>query len=135
MMGQRLAKRGVNPDLILSSPAKRALKTARIIGNEIGSPKGDIHTDKRIYEADVDDLLHVIHAIDDVFRTVMLIGHNPGFHTMSYFLTNYPVDNIPTCGVFEVELDVNSWSRVAEGSGKFISFDYPKNLQPNLATK
>ncbi len=51
MMGRRLAKRGVNPDLILSSPAKRALKTARIIGSEIGSPKGDIHTDKRIYEA------------------------------------------------------------------------------------
>ena len=128
MMGRRLAKRGVTTDLILSSPAKRALATARIIGGELGSPMGDIRTDKRIYEANLADLLHVIHEIDDVARTVILIGHNPGFNSMSYFLTSYAVNNIPSCGVFEVELNVNSWSDVAEGSGKFISFDYPKNF-------
>src|SRR5438270_6969509 len=59
-MGKRLAKREVMPDLILSSPAKRALKTAKIIAKKLDYKLADIVVNERLYETGADDLLHVI---------------------------------------------------------------------------
>ena len=42
MMGERLAKRQVRPDLILSSPARRAFSTAEIIAKELNYRAEDI---------------------------------------------------------------------------------------------
>lgn len=124
-MGRRLAKAGILPDLIISSPARRAYNTAMIIAVEIGYDK-EIQKDKTIYEAATSDLLEVIRAIDDKYKVVMMIGHNPAFTSLSYYLTRHSVTNIPTAGVFTIDFSKDSWADVSQGSGKFISFDYPK---------
>jgi phosphohistidine phosphatase len=127
VLGKRLKKSKVKLDLVLSSPAKRALKTAKIIAKELGFPKKQIVTDEFLYNASVSTLLNVIQNIDDTFQQVMLVGHNPGLTDLAQYLTNVQIDNIPTCGVFCMDFDHPSWQEVAEGKGKFVFFNYPKH--------
>ena len=63
-MGKRLAKRDVKPDLIVSSPALRALTTAQLIADEIGYPHKHIVVDDRLYASSAGDLLAIIRALD-----------------------------------------------------------------------
>jgi len=125
-MAQRLKKYGVKPELIISSPAKRALKTARLIAKEIDFPRKKIAADDLIYEADVSTLIEVIKKIDDSFSYVMMFGHNPAFTQLAEYLTNHQVYNIPTCGVFCVDFNMNSWKEISNGKGVLHFFDYPK---------
>ncbi len=65
VMGQRLAARGVKPDLIVTSPAKRARKTAKVFAKELGYPKDEIVVEERVYEGGVEDLWDIIRGTDD----------------------------------------------------------------------
>ena len=127
-MGKRLKKHDVKPDLIISSPAKRALKTAKIIAQEIGYPTKKIYTNESIYDAAPLSLLNTIRNIDDLYDQVMLFGHNSITELARYF-TKYQVENVPTCGIFCIGFDLDSWEAVSEGKGDFIFFDYPKKHQ------
>ena len=126
LMGKVLKKAGVKPDLILTSPAERAVATARIIADKIGYPKDDIIEDGAIYGAGVNDLLKVIHGIDDSFDSAMMFGHNPAFHELAEALTDRTMEKFPTCAVFCVEFDAGSWKDVARKGGTFKFFDCPK---------
>jgi len=64
-MGKRLAKRDVKPDLILSSPARRALTTAEFIAKKLNYKRKDIVVDDRLYAGAVHDLLNVVHKLGD----------------------------------------------------------------------
>jgi phosphohistidine phosphatase len=129
LMGRRLKKKKEHPDLIISSPAKRAIKTAKIIAKQLDYPKKKIVVKENIYEASTDDLLEVIRNIDDKFTNVYLFGHNPGFNNLSYYLTKKDVDNIPTCGIFAIEFEIESWAYVKKGGGIFVYFDFPKQRE------
>src|SRR5258708_16217937 len=76
-MGKRLAKRDVKPDLILSSPARRALTTAEVIAEKLDYKLKDIVVDNRLYAGGADDLLNVIHQLRDKFEPVILFCPNP----------------------------------------------------------
>ncbi len=128
-MGERLNKYDVQLDLIISSPAKRALSTAKIIAKEIGCPKKKIVANESVYMAGVPSLLNTIQGIDDSHSRVMFFGHNPGLTELAVYLSNYHVDNIPTCGIFCTDFDVDSWKEVSKGTGSFAFFDYPKKHQ------
>jgi phosphohistidine phosphatase len=126
-MGQRLAERQFKPDCIIASPARRAITTAYLVADEIGFAREKIILNEHIYDAAVSDLVGVIQQIDESCNDVMLVGHNPGFTELSTYLTNTPIENIPTTGVFCIELAVQTWADVAQGSGVMVFFDYPKN--------
>ncbi len=126
-MGKRLKEQHkANPDLILSSPAKRALRTAKIIAKEIDYPKGKIEIKDSLYGSGVEAMLNVIQYLDDSLDEVMLFGHNPDLTSLANYLSNHEVDNIPTCGIFCVDFDIQSWQDVGKGKGIFKFFDYPK---------
>ncbi|MCU0646291.1 MAG: histidine phosphatase family protein [bacterium] len=126
-MGKRLKKEhNVKSDLILSSPAKRAIGTARIIAKAIGYPKEKIEIKDSLYGSGVTAMLNVIQYLDDSLNEVMLFGHNPDHTSLANYLSNQQVDNIPTCGVFCVDFDIQSWQDVKKGEGIFKFFDYPK---------
>src|SRR6202045_3243810 len=76
-MGKKLAKRDVTPDLILSSPARRALTTAEIIAKKLDYKPKDIVVVDRLYAGAVHGLLDVVHKLGDKLERVMLFGHNP----------------------------------------------------------
>ena len=125
-MGNILNEKGIMPDLIISSPAVRAYTTARIIAEEIGYPPEKIETNEDIYEASAGEILDIINGIEDHNNTVMIFGHNPGFTSLSNYLSGKFIDNIPTCGISIIEFDVDKWEDVVLNGGKLISFEFPK---------
>lgn len=129
-MGQRLKENKAGIDVIISSPAQRTLKTAKIIAREIDFPVKKIVKKDSVYLADVPTLVKVIRKISDKHHQAMLFGHNPGLTTLANFLVNgEQVENIPTCGIFCIEFEIDSWKKVEQGIGKMLFFDYPKKPQ------
>jgi len=124
-MGERLAKRDVKPDLILSSPATRALMTAEIIAKKLAYKRKDIVVDDRLYAVQANDLLDVIHKLSDELKRVMLFGHNPELTELAHRLSG-EITHLPTCAVAELTFDVKSWSRVGKIKPVKAALDYPK---------
>lgn len=125
-MGKRLARAGVRPDLITSSPAVRALTTAQKIAGELGIKKSKIDINEDIYTFNAEGLLEAIRGLDDKQNTVMLVGHNPATTILLNELSGADIDNVPTCGVARLEMNTDSWAQVKSGSAELVSFDYPK---------
>jgi len=125
-MGKRLAKAGIRPDLITSSPAVRALTTAEKIAEEFGIKKSKIDVNENIYTFNAEGLLEVIKGLDDKLNTVMLVGHNPATTVLLNELSGADIDNVPTCGVAQLEMNTDSWAQVKKGGAELVSFDYPK---------
>ena len=124
-MGQRLAKRDAKLDLLVSSPALRALTTAHLIADEIGYKREDIVVDDRLYASSPDDLLAVIRALDNKLDRVMLIGHNPEFSDLAHRLSSEIVD-MPTSAVAEYNFDTQAWTDIGEVEPAKTVLDYPK---------
>lgn len=125
-MGKRLKEREVAPDLMLSSPANRALTTCKEIATILGYSFDRIKTDKRIYHADEAALYDVLKELNDTQKVVMLFGHNPGFTYFANSLFNERIMNIPTCGIVAGQLKVKSWQEIKAGCGNLTFFDFPK---------
>ncbi len=125
-MGKRLKEGGAKPDMIVTSPAKRAVKTAREIAKALGFPARKIVEEMAVYEASLYDLLAVVRKIPDTYGEVIMVGHNPGFSDLAGYLVSDSNVYMPTCAVFRVDLDIHSWVRVTAGLGRMVSYDYPK---------
>jgi phosphohistidine phosphatase len=115
----------VKPDLLISSPAARARKTAVTIAEIIEYPKSKIIIEENIYESSSTELINMIQGFDDKYDSVMMFGHNPGFTMLNNFLTESFIDNIPTCGVVGIRFN-SSWKKIDGASGKAFLFIYPK---------
>jgi len=124
-MGKRLAKRDVKPDLLVSSPALRALTTAELMADEIGYERKRIVLDDALYASSADGLLAVIRALDKKHDRVMLFGHNPEFTELAHRLSSDIVD-MPTCAVAEFRFDTKKWSDVGELEPAESTLDHPQ---------
>jgi len=128
LMGVFLKNKRISPDLILSSPAKRAIQTAKILARELEYPHEKIQTNQHIYLADSDTLVNILQNVSDESQRLMLIGHNPGLTHLANHLADANIANIPTTGIVEIHFDVNHWQHISAMSGKLASFDFPKKL-------
>lgn len=124
-MGKRLDRHGVKPDLIVSSPALRALTTAQLIADEIGYPRKNIAVDERLYASSPEGLLAVICALDDKLDRVMLFGHNPEFADLAHRLSSDIID-MPTCAVAEFRFDAKAWADVGGIGPAKVKLDAPR---------
>ena len=126
-MGARLARRKDRPDLIVSSPAVRALETARIVARKLDYPRKDITVKERLYGAGIVELLDVIRHADESVATLMLFGHNPGLTELANHLGPREIPNLPTCGVLHLRFETDTWSVVGYARGDEVLFDFPKS--------
>jgi phosphohistidine phosphatase len=126
-IGKRLAMRGVNPDLIITSPAKRAAATARRIAEEISYPKSKIIKEENFYHGTIQEVITIVQKLEDHVNSLMIFGHNPGLTDLANYLSSADIYNIPTCGVVEIDFDIASWKMLGSKTGKLINFDFPKN--------
>lgn len=124
-IGKRLAKRDLKPDLILSSPAVRALATAEIIARKLDYRRKDIVVDDRLYAVEANDLLEVIRTLGDRLKSVMIFGHNPALVELAQQLSR-EITDMPTCAVAEFRFDAKSWSEIGEIEPAKVALDYPK---------
>lgn len=128
-MGQRLKARGELPDIMLSSPARRATQTTEIIATELSHPLEAIIFREAIYEAGVSDLLDIIQNLDARYESAMLIGHNPSLTWVINQLTGEHIANAPTCSIATLRTFSPRWEDSSSGATDLLDFDYP-NKQP-----
>jgi phosphohistidine phosphatase len=125
-MGRRMLAQGHKPDLIISSPAKRARMTAKRIARELEFNKSDIVTDPDLYFAGIRSMLNVLEVLDNDYRKVMIVGHNPSMTSFLNMLCDSSVDNMPTCAIAVVGFDIETWRDLYLAEGELLGYDYPK---------
>ena len=126
-MGRRLLANGDVPDLIISSPAKRAITTARMVAREIAYPEARIIGEPKLFHAGSSQILAIVNSLQTLADHVMICGHNPGFTDLANMLGDTRIDNMPTAAIFCVDFDIECWSELTAGTGRFLYFDMPRN--------
>lgn len=127
LMAHRLLDKKIKIDAFISSPAKRAKKTASIFAKEYKMDKKDILLAEELYAAEANVFFGVIRNTNDKFDSIALFSHNPGLTDFANLLSDVRIDNIPTCGVFAVKADAKHWADFKDAKKDFWFFDYPKH--------
>lgn len=125
-MAKRLLKKGISIDAFISSPAKRARKTAEAFIKEYGEKKGHIFFLDQLYLASPPVFTEVIKETGDEYDTIAVFSHNEGITQFANTLTDVRADNIPTCGIFAIKIKTSHWKDFADAEKEFWFFDYPK---------
>jgi phosphohistidine phosphatase len=127
-MGKRLKARHAHPDLIVSSHAARAQRTAELVAKALGIKRKEVRIERALYMASPDDILAVVAALEDSLSCVLLVGHNPGLtELVNRLLPELKLDNLPTSGAVAIDLSTTSWRSAATAGAKLAYYDYPKN--------
>lgn len=134
-MGAFMARHGIAPQLILCSPAVRARQTlALVLPHLPGNPR--IVYEDALYLASAAALLKRLRKVAANVRHVMLIGHDPGLHSLAQQLAGTGTrqdlqalaEKFPTGGLAVLVLAARAWSGVKRGAGRLELFMAPKRL-------
>lgn len=136
LMGAEIARIGFSPDLVLCSSAVRARMTYDLVQPLIKPAPRDVVFEAGLYMAHARDLLHRINEISDSTRSVLMVGHNPGFHELSVALIGDVVpeaerlgkSKFPTCSLAIYTFDTEHWADVAPRKGHVVHFATPRGL-------
>lgn len=129
-MGEMMYRKNFQPNVIISSPAKRAKQTA-ILVKESAQISGKIYYDERIYEASPYRLLQIISEFDEKADSVMLVGHNPGLENLVKILTG-EIQAMPTAALAIIDLNIEKWNEVSQECGTLRVLIRPKEDVENL---
>ena len=124
IMSARLRKKS-SIEAIISSTALRAFATANSIAEGIGFPVESVTLNSDIYLAGPIKLLEIVRNLDDRMGEVMLVCHNPTITEFANCMLGAIIDNIPTCGLVKLKLNINSWVYTEFEKGTLLDFDYP----------
>lgn len=125
-MARRLRALEAIPDLLITSAAKRARKTAEAFAEELDISKKDIIELKELYLAGRLDFVSAIKKIPDTSSVVAIFSHNPGITEFANSLTNTRVDDMPTCSIYALTIDTEKWRDFESAHKQFLFFNYPK---------
>jgi phosphohistidine phosphatase len=128
-MGKRLARRQMRVDLMLSSPARRAIKTARLIAAKLDYKRKDILVVERLYPGAVSDLLKIVRGLGNKVDRVMLVGHHPAISQLAHRFSS-DIAHMPTCAVAHFEFDATKWRDVRRSVLAAASFERPRRRPP-----
>ncbi len=129
VMAKRLLQKKIGIDAFVSSPAKRAKKTAALFCTSYGISEEGIIYVSALYHAPAGIFYEVISHLDDPFNTVAIFGHNPGItQFVNELVPAIKLVNMPTCAVFAVQADTDKWLAFNKSEKEFLFFDYPKKV-------
>jgi len=126
-MVNKLIELNIFPDLIVSSPAKRAKSTTNIIVPQIGYRK-DIVYDQRVYESNMINLKKIVKNVDNKNDTLFLVGHNPGLNMLAEEFCGF-LKNIATTGIVIIHFNCDDWGEISNKNSSFIDYIYPKKYK------
>jgi len=135
VMGRYLAEELLLPDLVLISPALRTAETWHLVAPMLPEKPGT-HVEPRIYEAKPERLLRVVQETEPGVRTLLMIGHNPGFEEFAALLTGHGdryasarmAQKYPTCGLAVLDFAIEDWRDVEARGARLDRFVTPASL-------
>jgi len=107
-LATKLVKKDIGFDLILTSPAIRAITTAQIISNRLDHKQRFLEVDKKLYQADCTTLLTIASKLHKKIKSVMLVGHNPALEDFAAYMTGESV-SMQTCSLIEFTFELKDW--------------------------
>ena len=126
-MARRVIKRRERIDLFVSSPAVRAKKTCQLFCREFDENVNDIVYLEQLYHASSETLYEIVRNLPNKYSYVAVFCHNPGITDfVNSLCENVRVDNVPTAGVFAVDMDIREWKDFKPRKCSYKFFDYPK---------
>lgn len=127
LMAELLKRKLVVPDVLISSPAVRALQTCYYFADAMGIDHTSIIQDIAIYEAHPDDLQDTVSNFKPEWNTVFMFGHNPGYTMFANrFVKGIRFDNVPTCGIVKIVNDSSYWVDFVPGKATVAEWFFPK---------
>lgn len=115
----------VVPDHIIASPAERTTRTAEIFADQLKFDSEKIVYVEQLYEGRMQEYLNTINAIENQFKTVFLVGHNPIISYMAEYLTGEELGDVPTSGVVSISFTSDNWAEVSKKSGELLKYQSP----------
>jgi phosphohistidine phosphatase len=113
-MARRLMELQLLPDLIISSPARRAAQTAEIVARELALLPRIIRYEEVLYLAGAQDILQLVRTIGPRVPHLMIVGHNPGISDAAHLLAQgEEVIGLETAAVCTITFDTDQWSALA----------------------
>lgn len=97
------------PQLIICSPAKRAIQTAEIVADTLNLPNNIIIPKNSLYNNDLNSYLDTIYQVDDDIRKLIIVGHNPSISMLAALLTNSEVNSMKTATILGLEIISKRW--------------------------
>ena len=134
-MAAYMAAQGLQPELILCSPAVRARQTlALVLPRLAGQPS--VEFEEGLYLASSSALLARIRKVRGNTDCLLLVGHDPGTHGLAVELSGRgaPEDlkslahKFPTAGLAVIRFRVSQWSQVKPKAGRLDQFMTPRRL-------
>jgi len=126
-MAKRLAEQVKKIDVFFSSPAKRAKTTARKFVAAYKAGKEQLVLVDGLYLAPESFFYSFISNTENRFNTIAVFAHNPGITEFANDLaTAVKTDNIPTCGIFAVTINIDNWKDFKPARKELLFYDYPK---------
>jgi phosphohistidine phosphatase len=127
-IGLLLVEQSLVPDVIVSSTAKRARKTAELVARNSGYD-GQIQFHQELYLATRETYIRVIRQLDNVHSRALVVGHNPGLQELLEALSGQPAE-LPTAALAQVSLEIAAWDQLeANGRGVLVNLWRPKELE------
>ncbi|MCX7735610.1 MAG: histidine phosphatase family protein [Candidatus Kapabacteria bacterium] len=128
-MAELVASKIKTPDLIMSSPANRAITTAKYFATAFKYPIDKIEQINLIYSSGVNGIKELIASLNNDYKTVILFGHNPAVSSLAYNLSGGKVPEMPTCAVACIDFDISFWEEILNSEGDLRFYEYPKKYK------
>ncbi len=136
LMGIYMVEEGLLPDLARVSTAFRARETWELVSAAFRKDIDQID-EARIYDASAKVILDAIKETAPDVKTLLLVGHNPGFHELALKLIEGGSEadlarlqrKYPTAGLVVIDFNANDWSDISEGHGQLERFVTPKSIE------
>jgi len=123
LMAEKMKAGNLSPDSIISSPAKRAKKTAEVFSDVLQSP---LYLEAKLYEGSIEEILWIINKAFETQDEVMIVGHNPELTFLNDLLSDKEIFNIPTSGIVAIDFEAYP---IEKGRGRQRFFDFPKRYR------
>lgn len=126
-MGELFRRENLMPDLILSSAAERARRTAEEAAEAAGF-QGTVELLEELYLAEPHAYVSALRQKAGDANRVLVVGHNPGIEALIFRLTG-AAEHMPTAALAECALPIGSWSELGpETRGELRQVFRPKEI-------
>jgi len=130
LISSYLFEKGVQTDLIISSPANRAIATAKHFANRFNIAKNSILQIDQLYDGfSTQEFLGMLQNNANGYNRVWVFGHNPDIASWAFKLLDESYRPVPTGTAIGIEFDVENWSDIDARSGKLNFYVCPKMLK------
>lgn len=140
VLGRAMSERGIDPDLVLCSTARRTVDTLALVLPELKvEPK--IIYDDALYHATTAEMLEMLRGLQPGTSRVLLVGHNPEIQALALELVGSGpheprerlAEKFPTAGLAVINFTAGLWSSIDVGSGSLAAFVTPRDLRGEAA--